>query len=170
MVVVTIVSLLVGITVPNYKAYLIRSRVASAFNLMQSYAHLGQEYYEAHGVFGNAASLGLQVGAQNNTLANPQNISKYTSNQIVDIDSGTSGTCYNNITFTFNGTAIGASQNFDIQMVVRYSNGKFVTSCGIPWTQNATTYADVLQYFPHSCREQNVSTCWFSDIEITWKI
>ena len=157
MVVVAIIGLFVGVAVPSYKNYTVKSRVATGFDVMKYYSQLGQEYYEANGVFGNAEAIGLDVGATPNAVASPQIINQYTSAQIVDTDDAT--TCYNNIRFTFDGTALGISQSFDIQMVMRNVNGLFVKSCGIPWNEDASSYADVLQYFPESCKAQNVSTC-----------
>lgn len=157
MVVVAIIGLFVGVAVPSYKNYMVKSRVATGFDVMKYYSQLGQEYYEANGVFGNAQAIGLEVGATPNAIDNPQSINKYTTSQIVDVDD--TNACYNNIRFTFDGTALGITQSFDIQMLVRNVDGLFQVSCGIPWNQDANTYADVLQYFPESCKEQNVSTC-----------
>ena len=76
---------------------------------MKNYAQIGQEYYEAHGIFGNAQTLGLAVGALPNEIDNPTASNKYTTQQIVDID-GT-GLCYNNIRFTLSGRELGIDQN-----------------------------------------------------------
>lgn len=157
MVVIAIIGLLVGVAVPTYQNYVIRSRVATAFTVMESYAQLGEQYYENNGQFGDAQAIGLTTSGASNNVANPSTINKYTSAQIVDVD-GTSK-CYNNIRFTFSGTALGIAQNFDIQMVVRPNNGLYVVTCGIPWDQTSSSYAAVLGYFPESCQQQNVSTC-----------
>lgn len=156
MVIVAIIGVFVGIAVPAYKDYVVKTRVATGFNIMKYYAQLGQEYYEQHGKFGNAEAIGLTVGAQPNLVANPSGINEYTTTQLVDVDN--TEACYNNIRFTFADT--GAPQTFDIQMVVRIStDGLFQISCGIPWDQDSGTYADVLPYFPDACSAQNVSTC-----------
>lgn len=154
---IAVVSVLVALVVPNYKSYIIKSRVATVFPVMKHYSQLGQEYYEANGKFGNAQALGIDIGAATNLVANPTTINKYTSVQVVDVD-GTA-LCYNNIRVTYNGTALGAPQDFDIQMLIRFNNGMYQISCGIPFDQNSATYADVLKYFPDSCRDQNVSSC-----------
>lgn len=158
MAVVAIVALITAVAVPNYKSYIVRSRVATALSVMEYYANLGEEYYEAHGVFGNAQDLGLNIGAQNYLVANPQSINQYTTTQRVFSDSSL-GNCFNEIRFSFDPTALGISQGFDLQMVVRNKNGMFETTCGIPWDQNSSSYANVLQYFPTNCRDQNVNAC-----------
>ncbi len=157
MIVIAIVGVFIGMAVPTYKNYMVKTRVASAFPIMQNYAQLGQEYYEMHGSFGDAQALGLPIDTDSYNIQNPSSINEYTSTQIIDTDA--TDLCYNNIRFTFNSSALGISQSFDIQMVVRNVDGLFVVTCGIPWDQNATNYADVLQYFPESCVEQNVSSC-----------
>ncbi len=157
MVVIAIIGVFVGFAVPSYVNHLVKTRVGTAFKVMQHYAELGKEYYEANGRFGDAQALGLTVGAQPYLVANPTTINEYTTTQIIDTDA--TDLCYNNIRFTFNGTSIGASQNFDIQMVVRNVDGLYQISCGIPWNETATSYAAVLDYFPEACTDQNVSTC-----------
>lgn len=157
MVLIAIVGIFVGIAVPSYKTHLVSTRVATIFNTMKYYSELGQEYYETNGRFGTAEELGLTIDSDPYVIANPQTINKYTSSQIVNVDA--TSKCYNNIRFTLDGASLGIAQSFDIQMLVRNEAGLFKVTCGIPWDQDSSSYADVLQYFPQSCTDQNVSSC-----------
>ncbi len=160
MVVIGIMGVIVGVAAPSYDVYRVRGRVATVLPVMQNYAELGREYYETNGKFGNAYWIGLNTSGQTAPVLNPTSINKYTSAQSVGVDgASTTGSCYNNIRFTLSGTALGIAQDFDIQMLVRNVNGQYQITCGIPFDQTATTYAAVLQYFPESCQQQNVSTC-----------
>lgn len=157
-IVITIVGVMVGFAFPAYQGYIAKSRIATVLPLMQHYAQLGQEYYEANNEFGNAAELGLStVSGQDNTISNPQTINQYTSAQIVDKD--TTAQCYNNIRFTIDSAKVGIAHDFDIEMLVRNVNGNYEITCGIPTDQDSTSYADVLQYFPASCSDQTTSSC-----------
>lgn len=158
MIVVAILALFLGIAVPSYQNYMIRSRVSTVVLLMKHYAQIAQEYNEAKGVYGKAADLGFTtIPGSPEYLANPSTINRYTTVQKIDKDG--QSRCYTDIRVTFNGPLLGLSQNFDIQMMLRQLDGMYQITCGIPYDQNSTTYAQFLDYFPEACRSQNVSTC-----------
>ncbi len=158
MVVIGIVAVLTAIATPYYQTYVVKSRVATALTLMQYYAHLGEEYYEAHGQFGTVQQLGLQYGTQTYNFPNPESINPYTSSQEINTYPSLNN-CLNEINFSFDPAALGIASGFDIQMVVRNVDNQFVVTCGIPWYETSTTYASVLKYFPDNCQSQNVFSC-----------
>lgn len=158
MVVIAIIGILVGVATPSLRVYVIKSRVSTVIPLMQHYAQLSREYYEANGRFGNVSDLGLPTGTEVYNLANPGTINQYTSSQIINTYPAL-GNCLGEINFSFNPSTLGTSQSFDLQMVIRNVDGQFITTCGIPWYEDADSYADVLRYFPDGCIDQNVFAC-----------
>jgi prepilin-type N-terminal cleavage/methylation domain-containing protein len=158
MTVISITSILLMMSVPIYKNYIIRSHVASALPLMEAYRDQAIQYYENYGVFPTADDLNLPTVTNSYTLANPTDRSPYTSLQIINTDTATCNGLRGEITFNFDKTTLGVTDDFYMTMLLRVDDGIVTTTCGKHW-DTALSPAGSEHYMPVSCQDVNLDTC-----------
>lgn len=134
LVVVTIVVLLAATAVPAYRDYTTRAQISSAFSTVDAIKTQIYQYYSVHGLFPDAAHLGLN--SPQAQLTNPATINPLlTDFYVISTDYHNEGyTCtgdFGEIWMFYDKNKVGVSDNgFDFGVYVYYGivNGEFITT------------------------------------------
>ncbi len=165
MVVVAIISILSAVALPVYMKYSIRSRVITAFAIIQSISQQIQNYYALNGVFPTSVTFNGVVVSNTWTQVNgPGNIYSFfygadaggTSATIAANLSGLSG-IPNYIDPVVHGVSPNGSGASAVVYAIREFNGTFKSVCG----QSGGGYSgeDIpLQYLPQTCQCTDVNS------------
>lgn len=150
MVVIAIIGILSAIAMPSYRDYMIKSKVANAFSIINGYKTMVENYYNTNGAFPpNPTSLGLS--ATGTVLNNSGDIIPGASGIYMALFPG--GEFHLAVNYDIN---LGTSEKFCISFIASASNEMIKWDCGIHpqviWSGDST-----IKYMPSSCQKRNIS-------------
>lgn len=126
MVVIAVVAILAAVSVPSYRDYITRTRVASVLPIMESYKQRSIVYFNLNNNFAIAEDLNMGTA---DAVDNPTSSSPYTTLQIIDREVGACKV--GSIAFYMSGDALGLSNanDFFLGQIFGESNGIVVSEC-----------------------------------------